>query len=159
LGHARHAPRLALLLLLLAGPAPAAPAAEAEVLRAEALRARASVDADVGVLRGLLAEELRFTHSNGRTTGRTGLLDDLASGRLDYLSIRPGEVAAHVYGQAAVVTGSAELEVRAGGGDVQAFESLFTAVYVRRDGAWQLVAYQSTRAPAATVPSCAPSSP
>jgi hypothetical protein len=147
---ARHALRLALLLLV-AAPAPAEPATpapEAEVLRAEALRTRASVDGDLGALRELLAEELRFTHSNGRVATRAGLLDELASGRIDYLSARPRDLAARVYGEAAVVTGRAALGVRAGAGPAQTLENLFTAVYVRRDGAWRLVAYQSTRAPA-----------
>jgi ketosteroid isomerase-like protein len=151
LGLARHVLPFALLLLGgAAAPAQPDAASEAaqEVLRAEALRLRASVDADVGALRALLAEELRFVHANGLAATRAALLDDLASGRVDYVSARPRSVEARVYGEAAVVTGTSLLEVRAGAGPVQRLENLFTAVYARREGAWRLVAYQSTRAPA-----------
>jgi hypothetical protein len=126
---------------------PLPPGAEGELLRAEALRQRALVDADLPALQRLLADELRFVHSNGRADTKPALLDALGAGRLDYVSARARDVVARVYGDAGVVAGSTVLEVRAAGAPSQPLRNVFTAVYARRDGAWRLVAYQSTRAP------------
>ena len=140
---------LALLAGALAGPATAkeASGAEAELLATEQRRYQAMVDAQVAALGGMLAEELRFTHANGVRETREALLASLASGRLDYLSVRTRDDVARVYGDTGVVTGAADLEVRAAGGPELELRILFTAVYVAQDGAWRLVAYQSTRAP------------
>jgi ketosteroid isomerase-like protein len=158
-GDVMHTPRhvlgAVLLLLALAVPGearakePAAPTPEAELLQSEQRRYRAMVDADAPALEALLGEEVRFTHSNGRVQSRADLLGSLASGALDYLSIRTRDEAVRLYGDAGVVSGAAEIEVRAAGGPKQALRLLFTAVYAKQGGGWRLVAYQSTRAPEA----------
>jgi hypothetical protein len=142
----------ALLLALLApawpalgkGDAPGAP--EAALREAEQRRTRAMVDAELAVLGPLLGEELRFVHANGSVQDRAELLDALGSGRLDYLSARTHDTRVRSYGDVGVVGGGADLRVRAAGGPPLALRILFTAVYAKRGGAWQLVAYQSTRA-------------
>jgi ketosteroid isomerase-like protein len=141
-----RAPRHALVLGLLALAAPAGAVADGatELRRVEARRQQASVDADVPALAELLGDELRFVHASGNVATKAALIESLRSGRVDYVSIRAHDVEARVYGDAGVVTGAAELEVRAGGGPVQTLANLFTAVYARRDGVWRLVAYQST---------------
>jgi ketosteroid isomerase-like protein len=149
----RRAPCLALLALLaLAAPAladtkPLPPGPEGEILRTEARRCEAIVAADVPALQEILGEELRFVHSNGTVEAKYVFIAALESGRLDYVSVRTRDTAVHVYGDAGVVQGTAVLEVRAAGGPIQKLLNLFTAVYAKRDGAWRLVAYQSTRAP------------
>ena len=144
-----------LLLLALAAPGgarpkePAATTPEVELLQTEQRRYRAMVDADAPALEALLAAELRFTHANGKVQTRADLLGSLASGALDYLSIRTRDEAVRLYGDAGVVSGAADIEVRADGGPRQALRLLFTAVYAKQGGGWRLVAYQSTRAPEA----------
>jgi ketosteroid isomerase-like protein len=54
---------------------------------------------------------------------------------------------ARAYGDAGVVSGSVQARVRSAGGPERKLRTLYTAVYAKRDGAWQLVAYQSTAAP------------
>jgi hypothetical protein len=150
----RAAPCLALWLLLGAHPAaalepnePLPPGPEGEILRAEGRRAQALVDADVPALQELLADELRYTHSTGAVETKYVFIASLESGRLDYVSVRTRDEVVHVYGETGVVAGTAVLQVQAAGGAIQKLRSVFTAVYVKREGSWRLVAYQSTRAP------------
>jgi Domain of unknown function (DUF4440) len=140
-------------LLLLALLAPAAGADRslaadevAQLRQVESRRQQACIDADVPVLEVILGDELRYVHANGRVVSKRELVDSIASGQVDYVSIRTPEAEVHVYGMAAVVAGSAALEVRAGGGPLQKLTNLFAAVYALRDGSWRLVAYQSTPA-------------
>lgn len=146
----RLVPCLALLGLLcqaaLARAEPLPPGAEGEILRAEARRYQALVDADVPALQEILGEELRFIHSNGSVENKYVFIAALESGRLDYLAARARDSAVRVYGDTGVVIGTAVLEVSAAAGPTQKLKNLFTAVYVKRDGVWRLVAYQSTRA-------------
>ena len=149
----RALPLLALALLALGAARPALaneplpPGPEGELLQAEQQRTRAMVDADIPALQALFGDELRFTHANGSVETKYVLLAALESGRLDYVSARSRDLVVHAYGEAGVVAGTAVLEVSAAGGPVQKLRNLFTAVYAKRDGAWRLVAYQSTRAP------------
>jgi len=143
---------LVLAALATAGSAPVQeplpPSPEGELRQTEQRRYRAMVDAELAALGPLLGEELRFVHSNGGVQDRAELLAALGSGRLDYLSVRTRDERVRAYGDTGVVGGAADLEVRAAGGPELALRILFTAVYAKRDGSWQLVAYQSTRAPA-----------
>jgi ketosteroid isomerase-like protein len=145
---------LAVAPLARAGPAgawetgePLPPGPEGEVLRAEERRLAAVVGADAAALQEILDDELRFTHSTGQVDTKYVYIASLESGRLDYLEARARDVTARVYGDAGVLTGTTVLRLRVGGGEPQKAKLLYTAVYAKRDGAWRLVAYQSTRQP------------
>ena len=140
-----------LLFLVLALPAaalepgkPLPPGPEGEILAAEAERQRAFVDADVAALATLCGDELRFTHASGTVQTKYRLIAALESGRLDYVSIRSRGESVHVYGDAGVLTGDAAVQIQLPGGKRRTIDNVYTAVYVKRDGAWKLVAYQST---------------
>ena len=70
----------------------------------------------------------------------------LESGNLDYQAIDTRDVTARVLGDVAVVTGIADLRLVVRGAAARA-ALLYTAAYVKRDGAWRLWVYQSTRHP------------
>jgi uncharacterized protein (TIGR02246 family) len=131
--------------------APAGAAAVEEVRQVEARRYDAMVRGDLAALGELLAEDLTYTHSHGGVETKEQFLANLESGALRYRSISTDAVAIRVYGEAAVVTGAAVLEVTVGGREVTA-PARFTAVYARADGRWRLVAWQSTARPAAPRP-------
>ena len=55
-----------------------------------------------------------------------------------YIRLLPGDTA--------VVTGLAKFHVNASGNDIK-FQTRFTDVYAKRNGVWQMVAWQSTKIP------------
>jgi ketosteroid isomerase-like protein len=134
--------------------APSPPSAEpatAEALgRAHARRFAAMVERDLEALGALLADELTYTHSNGRVETKEQFLAALASGALEYLAIvSEGESAVRLYadGEVGLIAGAARVTVRTGGRE-GAVTLRYTSVYVHRDGRWQLVAWHSSAVPA-----------
>ena len=120
---------------------------EGVVIAAEARRYKAMIEADVGGLERILADELRYVHASGNVETKYQLIASLESGNLDYQAIEPSDVVVRIHGDTAVVTGFADfrLEVR---GTRSSARLLYTAVYKRiQGGAWRLWVYQSTRHP------------
>ena len=101
---------------------------------------------DVAALRELLADDLVYTHSSAKVDTKQSLLDGMESGSTVYRSIEPSEVRAQALGDAVVLTGVARIGVTSNGRPLE-FGVRFTDVYARRDGRWQMVAWQSTRLP------------
>jgi ketosteroid isomerase-like protein len=119
---------------------------EQQVLEAEKSRFDVMLKGDADALSSFLADELTYTHTTGRTDTKSSFVTSLKSGAVKYQAIEPEDRAVHVYGDAAVVTGQAKLKVVAGAQELS-FRVRYTEVCVRRDGRWQLVAWQSTRLP------------
>jgi ketosteroid isomerase-like protein len=137
--------RAVLLTSLLPSLALAATPQE-EVLAMEARRISAFVQGDPAVLTSVLAEDLTYTHTNGQVETREQLLASISSGKIDYESIEPSDMQVRLYGNTAVVTGRADMKVKAQGNPL-AFAIRFTAVWVRGEGGWRMAAWQSTRLP------------
>jgi hypothetical protein len=113
------------------------------LLDADSARTHAFVGADAATVERLLGEELTYVHSTGEVDGKPQLLGKIKAGGLVYQSIRTHDVVAHSYGTAGVVTGVAELQVL-NAHQPRSLSLRYTAIYVQREGRWQLVAYQST---------------
>jgi len=117
---------------------------EAEIRNAEARRFRALTEADVPALEGLLSDDLIYTHASGWRQTKAEFLASLRSGELLYHFFATDDVNVQGYGNVVLVTGHATTEVRAKGQELNV-SLLFLEAYVKRDGRWQLVAWQSTR--------------
>ena len=117
------------------------------VLQAQLDRMNAFVAGDVAAIERLLAPEMTYTHTSARTDSRQDMIDSLVSGRLKYVSMERKRANVRFYGDTAVVTGESFIHVQSGGAE-QRFGLLFLEVWVPRGGAWQSVAWQSTRLPA-----------
>ncbi|HZP25527.1 MAG TPA: nuclear transport factor 2 family protein [Dehalococcoidia bacterium] len=119
-------------------------AEETEVRQIESRKFAAMVNREFAELEHILADDLTYTHSIGQLENKAEYLATLRSGNLVYQAIETEELNVRVYGDASVVTGRAKMRV--GSGD-QSTNLLirFTDVYVKREGRWQLVAWQATR--------------
>jgi ketosteroid isomerase-like protein len=117
--------------------------AEVAVLDAESHRFRAQVEKDVATLNALLADDVSYTHSSGVRQTKAEYIKDIESGNMVYKAIEPSDQKVRVYGNTAVITGAVRIAVSVAGTE-RAVELLYTDVHVKRDGRWQLVAWQST---------------
>ena len=135
-----------------AAPPPAvAPARPVEpgvqAIRAlEERRFAAMMRRDAEALAAILADDLTYTHSSGQLETKAQFLESIRSGAIQYTGILPESLDVRLYGDTAVVTGKGTFKVRMQGED-RSLPLRFTDVYVRRDGGWQMVAWQSTRLP------------
>jgi ketosteroid isomerase-like protein len=118
---------------------------EREIRELETQRFRAMERVDVAALNRILSDDLIYTHANGLHQTKSELIGVLGSGDMKYESITPGDdIRVRVYNQAAVVTGRASIKIKAGG-EEQSFTICYLDVYMKQDGRWQMVAWQSSR--------------
>ena len=118
--------------------------AERAVLKVEGARMQAMLAGDLPALDGFLSDDLTYVHSGGQLETKREFIEGLRAGHLRYRRLDREEVRARVYGQTAVVTGRAHVEVDADG-EPHAFEIRFLDIWVSKDRRWQMVAWQSTR--------------
>ena len=151
---------LASSLLLLPGApvlaqAPARPAAadarttgpaEREIRTLEAELNVAIVRADLAFFDRVFAED--FTHTNHTGAFRTKarwLANHKPGAKNPYDRFDAEDLAVRVYGKTAEVTGRSVPRGTDSRGQAITGEYRFTRVWVRRDGRWQVVAFQGTR--------------
>jgi ketosteroid isomerase-like protein len=125
--------------------ADAAKAADA-VKDLDAKRFQAQTKNDFDALGSLLADDLVYTHSSAAVDGKTAYIDSMKSGRTKYEAIEPSDVKVRVYGNTAIINGTAKLTVTSNGA-TNTFSVRYTDIWVLRDNKWQMVGWQSTRLP------------
>src|SRR5262245_56971191 len=121
--------------------------AQQAVLKADNARFAAMLKADAAALEKLLADELSYTHSNASVQDKKAFIDDIKTGKIKYLMVDATDQKARVFGDMAIVTGGASVHVIQNGNDLT-FKIRYTNAHINRGGAWQMVAWQSTRLPA-----------
>lgn len=119
----------------------------AEIKAMEARRYAAMIAGDAAAMDELLCDELRYTHSNCVVDTKESLTGLITGGKLAYKAARPVFDDVLVYGDAAIVTGSMELDVSVGGAE-RTVKGRFTNVWVKDGGRWRFAAWQSTPLPA-----------
>lgn len=110
-------------------------------------RVRAVIAADTAALGRLLGNDLTYTHSTAWTETKAQFLESIRTGALKYEKMDHSEVQERVYGAAAVLTGRSDVRAHSPRSGLIEMQIRFTAVYVKRAGRWQMVAWQSTRIP------------
>jgi ketosteroid isomerase-like protein len=141
---------LAAVVALAASPVPsAAPGTEiADIARLETAWNEAHQKGDAAVLESLWADDLVVTVPNMAVITRDAAVAVVRSGRMKFRRYETSDVSIRVYGGAAVVTGRLQ-RTRDVGDRVLDDDWRFTKVYVRRDGRWQVVAFQASDTPPA----------
>jgi len=136
---------LAVLALALAAPAVMqgqASKAEQEIRRVEDEIIQAHLKADVAKLDKCYADEFTVIRPNGAVTGKAELLEAFRSGTLKYGSLEVSDHKVHIYGNAAIVDGVWKATGIYFGNPIPPFPTRNTAVYIKRNGRWQVLRTQ-----------------
>ena len=133
-------------VLLTAGPVHlAAQTSEESAVRAvEDRRIKALVDDDFATLDAIFADDLHYTHSSTVVDDKASYMAALRSGKTKYETIERGPSRVVMYGDTALMTGTAVVGLR---GRAEKLSLRYTLVYVKQNGQWRMVAWQSTRRP------------
>src|SRR5579863_8523604 len=99
----------------------------------------ALVKADTAALDTIFADSYVDSDEHGHRSDKRGVLAVLKSGELKMTSIKLSYMQAHVYGDAAVVTGSAAQVGTFNGQSINA-TIIFTDTFVKQNGKWRAVA-------------------
>jgi hypothetical protein len=119
----------------------------AQILMLEEQRRRAMLAGEEQALLGLLAPDLRYVHSTGVADSRDSLIAKLVSRQVAYQQLSFDQLAVTLIQNCGVVSGEMRAQVRRGG-ELRDIATCSLAVWLRREGAWQLAAYQGTTLPA-----------
>jgi ketosteroid isomerase-like protein len=116
------------------------------IIELDRKRMTAMAHKDIATLNAVLSDDLVYTHSSARIDTKQSLIGAMESGKTVYSAVEPSDVKAQDFGTAVVLTGTAQISVTSNGAPIR-FGVRFTDVYVNAGGAWQMVAWQSTRLP------------
>jgi hypothetical protein len=124
------------------------PAATAlkEVEAVERARFKAQIALDVATLRPMLADDLVYCHSTGVCQNKEEFIGFVTSGTNKYLAMDIVYMKPRLIDGAVVVNGKMDVRVLMNGKE-QRFQGIYTDVYAKRGGRWQLVSWQSTKLP------------
>jgi hypothetical protein len=110
---------------------------------ADRRRRAAMVDGNVGVLEELLAEDLIWTHSSGKTDGKHSFIERIGGGSVRYLALDVTDDVVSSHGEVIIHHGTLAGRVRVDGGE-RDLRNRFLSVW-RCDGdRLELLAWQST---------------
>lgn len=117
-----------------------------EVLETVAKWADAVRDRDMKALDTLFAEELFITTFDGKTRGKKEELEVLKPNpNVRTVSVENEDVRVKLYGDTAVVTALTKMQFIINEKETPV-AMRYTAIFVKRDGRWQMVALQTARA-------------
>ncbi len=117
---------------------------EQEILDLEQQWVTALLNGDVNSLESLYADGIVYTHTNATTDTKASYLAKMRSGDLTYQSLDRTEIAVKLFNATALATCRWVAQSIAGGVHYQ-IDARYLHVYAQCDGAWKLVAHQSTR--------------
>jgi ketosteroid isomerase-like protein len=114
---------------------------EKKILDLEKQRIAAMVKKDVATLDALLADDMSYTHSGGTTDTKASFIK-LIRERGRYLGVDYSNTQVITSGaNAVIVRGIAQIRLE----NTPAYPVIFVDMWVLRDGAWKMVAWQATR--------------
>ena len=99
---------------------------------------KAIVSRDAAAYERILADDFIFTSSDGMVTDKAQELAKVKSGDLKFESAKSDDVRVKIFGKTAIVTGRYTAKGTSKGKDFT-FAERYTAVFVKRNGRWQMV--------------------
>jgi hypothetical protein len=121
---------------------------EAQVLAVEKARIAAVLAKDTKTLDRICADDLTYIHASGRVDTKASYIEAIGSDELHYIAWDPKELHARVFGDTTVLNGEYHVRVinrRMQPPDPLDMNVFILTVYVKRDGRWQQVAWQTTK--------------
>ena len=112
----------------------------------ELARFEANVNADAKALGKLLDDGLEYMHSNGDLDSKQSFIESLTSGRRDYVSTAADIETIRIFGDVAIIRGTAKVTV-VDAGTSRDLDIGYTDVWVWKDSRWQMTAWRSARLP------------
>ncbi len=116
-----------------------------ELMKLETVWNEAHQNGDADALDKLWADDLEVTVPKMPVMSKTDVLGFAKSGRMKFQRYQTSDVKVRVYGDAAVVSGHL-LRTRTLSGKTIDDNWNFLKVYVKREGRWQVVAFQASDA-------------
>lgn len=134
---------LALLMTAAFSPLPAKASSdfEQELMKVNRDYDEAIMRGDKAALTRIFAEEFIYTNSKCEVRNKEEQIASLTSGEAKIDSAKSDDVRIRIYGEAAVMTGHFTATEQRQGKKTQ-IDERYTAVWVKREGRWQLVAEQ-----------------
>jgi hypothetical protein len=126
-------------------PLPVGNALREEVLALQGKRADAMVREDLEILASLLADDLSYTHSDGRRDTKESFLSLIATPGMRYVGVDYSNQQVIDCGDVVIVRGTARIRLVREPAEPLDYFVLFLDVWARRDGRWQTVGWQATR--------------
>ncbi|HEX8267723.1 MAG TPA: nuclear transport factor 2 family protein [Pyrinomonadaceae bacterium] len=126
-------------------PKEAVETAEQKIIKMEREWSVLTVKKDIARLRRIVADDFSGVESSGRIIDKTQFINDIESGSDDVQSESTEDLKVRVFGDTAVVTGRLLIKGRNKEADYD-LKLLFTDVWTKRGGEWQVVNYQATKA-------------
>jgi len=119
----------------------------AEVEAVERARFQTWLRGNAAEMNAALADDARYCHSNGQCQTKQELVAEVASKqrvykKMDLISMTPKALGP----DAVLINGTVDVAAEMPG-KVAQFKGIYTSVYVKRDGRWQLLSWQSTTLP------------
>lgn len=97
-------------------------------------------------LEAMLDDRLLFIHSNGWTETKEEFIQDIKSGKLQYMDIEATEATARIYSNAAIVVGKGKFKVLLEGNEL-VINLYYTEVYIWKNDEWLLASRHANRLP------------
>lgn len=115
-----------------------------KILAIEQLRFEKMMGRDTAALRDLLSDQLVYIHSNGLTENKTAHLSAIGSSKIIYQHMERKSSEIRVVKNLAFNRGEVHVKGALNGNPFEV-QLLYTAVYQKHTGKWQLLHWQSTR--------------
>jgi ketosteroid isomerase-like protein len=131
-------------LLLLIMTTQAQSKQETEVAHAVELLRKAMVDANRADLDAIASEKLSYGHSSGKVEGKKDFVENIASGKSDFISIELNDQTISVSGNTAVVRHELHAKTNDGGKPGEAHIKILL-VFQKHGGKWLMLARQAVK--------------